>query len=185
MPRALLNSFKYKTTGTKIRSHYPHPPIHRSTRNKGVWGSTRSSRLDRTGSRGPKPPSPNCPTELSVWMGVATARSSQMETCHESARNPSYRRNRFGKLGSFLPRPPFHLDLSTRSASPRISPNRLAVAPKSRERGTFQLQRGTLLYHLFIWFDCINWTWSVSIPTANAYFRRETASQATYSAVST
>ena len=57
--------------------------------------------------------------------------------------------------------------------------NRLSVDPIFREGGSFQLQRGTLLYRLFIWFDCINWTWSVSIPTANAYFRRETASQAT------
>ena len=22
----------------------------------------------------------------------------------------------------------------------------------------FRVQRGTLLYHVFIWFDCINWT---------------------------
>ena len=185
MSRVLFNSFGYKTTGTKTQSHHPHPPIHRSTRNEGVWGYPRSSRFDGTGNRGPKPASRNAPTELSVRIRVVTTRSRQMGTCHESARNTIYRRDRLGEPGSFLSRRPFHLDFSTRSANPRMLPNRLSVAPILRERGSFQLQRGTLLYRLFIWFDCINWTWSVSIPTANAYFRRETASQATYPAVST
>ena len=66
---------------------------------------------------------------------------------------------------------------STRTDS--VSTRRLVVG------GTFQLQRATLLYRLFIWFDCINWTWSVSVPTANACFRPETASEGTFPSVST
>lgn len=98
---------------------------------------------------------------------------------------PATRVTPAGPLRNSVARPCGALHLSTRSIVLSFDSNRFRADPTRRGRGTFQLQRATLLYRLFIWFDCINWTWSVSVPTANACFRPETASEGTSPSVST
>ena len=195
MSRVLFNSSLHKATATNSFAQTPHPLFRRSTRNKGVWGSAGSSRTEskdpreihakekhtRNGENRRKRPGDEQSSIRKRELDTTKSRNKATDYDTTAPVPVRVRWDGNGDRCNVSRDPSLHSGISTLSTGPRAP----RVDERPDEGGSFQLQRGTLLYHLFIWFDCINWTWSVLDSTTNPYFRHETACTSICAAVST